>query len=84
MTGANLARAMQLSAPTVHEMLGRLERDGYIARDEERTIEFTPSGREHAGLLVSRHRMIERFLTDVVGVPCGRGPRGGGAPGARG
>jgi DtxR family transcriptional regulator, iron-dependent repressor len=69
MTGANLARAMQLSAPTVHEMLGRLERDGYIGRDQERTIEFTPSGREHAGLLVSRHRMIERFLTDVVGVP---------------
>ncbi|HEY8867236.1 MAG TPA: metal-dependent transcriptional regulator, partial [Solirubrobacteraceae bacterium] len=25
MTGANLARAMQLSAPTVHEMIGRLE-----------------------------------------------------------
>jgi DtxR family Mn-dependent transcriptional regulator len=69
MTGANLSRAMRLSAPTVHEMLGRLERDGYIARDEERTIEFTPSGREHAERLVSRHRMIERFLTDVVGVP---------------
>src|SRR2546429_8481671 len=69
MTGANLSRAMQLSAPTVHEMLGRLERDGYIARDAERTIVFTPSGREHAELLVSRHRMIERFLTDVVGVP---------------
>jgi DtxR family Mn-dependent transcriptional regulator len=69
MTGANLARAMQLSAPTVHEMLGRLERDGYIARNAERTIEFTEQGREHAGQLVSRHRMIERFLTDVVGVP---------------
>ncbi len=69
MTGANLARAMQLSAPTVHEMLGRLERDGYIARNAERMIEFTPSGREHAEEIVSRHRMIERFLTDVVGVP---------------
>jgi DtxR family transcriptional regulator, iron-dependent repressor len=69
MTGANLARAMQLSAPTVHEMLGRLERDGYIARDSDRTIEFTPSGRAHAESIVSRHRMIERFLTDVVGVP---------------
>ena len=69
MTGANLARAMQLSAPTVHEMLGRLERDGYIARNAERMIEFTPSGREHAEQIVSRHRMIERFLTDVVGVP---------------
>ena len=69
MTGANLARAMQLSAPTVHEMLGRLERDGYIARSADRTIEFTEQGREHAERLVSRHRMIERFLTDVVGVP---------------
>src|SRR5579875_1196623 len=69
MTGANLARAMQLKAPTVHEMLGRLERDGYIERDAERTIRFTDAGREHAERLVSRHRMIERFLTDVVGVP---------------
>src|SRR5579884_1350495 len=69
MPGANLARAMQLSAPTVHEMLGRLERDGYISRKEDRTIEFTAEGREHAERLVSRHRMIERFLTDVVGVP---------------
>jgi len=69
MTGANLARAMQLSAPTVHEMLARLERDGYIARNAERTISFTDEGREHAERLVSRHRMIERFLTDVVGVP---------------
>src|SRR3954469_3704043 len=69
MTRANLARAMQLSAPTVHEMLGRLERDGYVQRNSERTIECTPGGRDHAEQLVSRHRMIERFLTDVVGVP---------------
>ncbi len=69
MTGANLSRAMQLSAPTVHEMLGRLQRDGYIVRDADRAIDFTPSGREHAQRIVSRHRMIERFLTDVVGVP---------------
>jgi DtxR family transcriptional regulator, Mn-dependent transcriptional regulator len=69
MTAANLARAMRLSAPTVHEMLGRLERDGYIVRDSERVIDFTPSGRSHAEHVVSRHRMIERFLTDVVGVP---------------
>jgi len=69
MTGANLARAMQLSAPTVHEMLGRLERDGYVTRDEERTISFTEDGRRHAEEITSRHRLIERFLTDVVGVP---------------
>src|SRR3984957_8857496 len=70
MTGANVARAMQLSAPTVHEMLRRLERDGYIHRGGSgREIEVTDSGREHAERVVGRHRMIERFLTDVVGVP---------------
>jgi DtxR family transcriptional regulator, iron-dependent repressor len=69
MTGANLSRAMQLSAPTVHEMLRRLEKDGYIARNAERTIAFTEDGRRHAERIVGRHRMIERFLTDVVGVP---------------
>src|SRR6201996_2916676 len=69
MTGANLARAMQVSAPTVHEMLGRLERHGYIDRSSGRRIAFTDTGREHAERIVGRHRMIERFLTDVVGVP---------------
>ena len=69
MTGANLARAMRLSAPTVHEMLGRLERDGYIERTSGRGVAFTESGRVNAEQIVGRHRMIERFLTDVVGVP---------------
>jgi DtxR family Mn-dependent transcriptional regulator len=69
MTGANLARAMQLSAPTVHEMLGRLERDGYVTRGENRLVAFTEEGRRHAEEITSRHRLIERFLTDVVGVP---------------
>jgi len=69
MTGANVARAMQLSAPTVHEMIGRLERDGYITRAGDRTISFTDSGREHAEDMVRRHRLIERFLTDVLDIP---------------
>ena len=69
MTGANVARAMQLSPPTVHEMVGRLERDGYITRASDRAISFTASGAEHAEGIVRRHRLIERFLTDVLGVP---------------
>ena len=69
MTGANVARAMQLSAPTVHEMVGRLERDGYITRGGDKAISFTDSGLEHAEEIVRRHRLIERFLTDVLGIP---------------
>jgi len=69
MTGANVARAMQLSAPTVHEMVGRLERDGYVIRGQDRVIAFTAEGAVHAEGIVRRHRLIERFLTDVLGVP---------------
>jgi len=69
MTGANIARAMQLSAPTVHEMVGRLERDGYITRSTSKAISFTDSGLATATDIVTKHRLIERYLTDVVGVP---------------
>src|ERR671917_2481271 len=69
MTGANVARAMQLSAPTVHEMIGRLERDGYVTRGADKALTFTANGRDHAEAIVRRHRLIERFLTDVLGIP---------------
>lgn len=69
MTGANVARAMQVSAPTVHEMVGRLENDGYITRRADKSIEFTETGLEHAEGIVRRHRLIERFLTDVFDIP---------------
>ena len=68
-TGANIARALQLSPPTVHEMIGRLERDGYVVRADDKSLEFTEEGRGHAEKIVRRHRMIERFLTDVLGIP---------------
>jgi DtxR family Mn-dependent transcriptional regulator len=68
-TGANIARAMQVSAPTVHEMIGRLEGDGYVTRSADKTLEFTESGRDHAAGIVRRHRLIERFLTDVFDIP---------------
>ena len=68
-TGANIARAMRLSAPTVHEMVGRLEADGYVRKTASKALEFTPEGLDHAASVVRRHRMIERFLTDVLGIP---------------
>ena len=68
-TGANIARAMQVSAPTVHEMIGRLEGDGYVTRAQDKSLEFTDIGRDHASQIVRRHRLIERFLTDVFDIP---------------
>jgi DtxR family transcriptional regulator, Mn-dependent transcriptional regulator len=69
MTAANVARAMQVSAPTVHEMVGRLTDDGYVTRRDDKSLAFTGDGRAHAEQIVRRHRLIERFLTDVLGIP---------------
>jgi DtxR family Mn-dependent transcriptional regulator len=69
MTAANVARAMQISAPAVHEMIGRLERDDYITRASDKVISFTAAGERQAAEIVRRHRLIERFLTDVLGIP---------------
>ncbi len=68
-TGANIARAMQLSPPTVHEMVKRLETDGYVTRSEDKILQLTDNGRAEAEQITRRHRMIERFLTDVLGIP---------------
>jgi DtxR family Mn-dependent transcriptional regulator len=67
--GANIARAMQLSPPTVHEMIGRLEDDGYVERADDKSLTFTEKGRQEAEAISRRHRLIERFLTDVLGIP---------------
>ncbi|MCK9248413.1 MAG: metal-dependent transcriptional regulator [Solirubrobacteraceae bacterium] len=69
LTAANVARAMLLSAPTVHEMVRRLEADGLITRDARKRIAFTDHGLQVAESVVSRHRLVERFLTDVLGIP---------------
>ena len=68
-TGANIARAMKVSPPTVHEMIGRLEADGYVTRGSDKALAFTDDGREQATQIVRRHRLIERFLTDVFDIP---------------
>ena len=64
-----MARAMQVSAPTVHEMIGRLEADEYVTRDPDKSLAFTETGMAHASQIVRRHRLIERFLTDVFDIP---------------
>lgn len=69
LTGANIAKAMQLSPPTVHEMIKRLEKDGYVTRGADKILHLTVEGRAEAEQITRRHRMIERFLTDVLGIP---------------
>ena len=69
MTGANIARAMQLSPPTVHEMIGRLVDDGYVEPHRRQIARLHRLRARARDPHRPRHRMIERFLTDVLGIP---------------
>jgi len=40
-----------------------------VTRGADKVLAFTDNGREHAEGVVRRHRLIERFLTDVLGIP---------------
>lgn len=66
--GARLADKFDVSAPTVTEMLKRLVKAGYIEMDSKRHITLTEAGFEAAEAVLRRHRLTERFLTDMLGM----------------
>ncbi len=66
--GARLAEKFQVKAPTVTEMLQRLEKAGYITMDSHRHIALTSQGVELAESVLRRHRLTERFLVDMLGM----------------
>ena len=63
--GARLAEQLGVAPPSVTEMLGRLRREGLVG--SEKRIRLTDDGLAVARALVSRHRLVERFLVDVLG-----------------
>lgn len=66
--GARLAEKFAVSAPTVTEMLKRLVRDGYVEMDNKRQVTLTEAGIRAAESVLRRHRLTERFLTDMLGM----------------
>ena len=64
---ARIAERLGRSAPSVSEMLDRLEGEGYLQRSG-RLVELTPSGEAVATKVVRRHRLAERLLVDVIGL----------------
>ena len=65
---ARLAEHLGHSAPTVSETVRRLRADGYIDIDG-RVLQLTDAGRERAESVVRKHRLAERFLLEVIGIP---------------
>lgn len=66
--GARLAEIIGVSRPTVTATLRRMTRDGLIKQDEKKQVELTKKGYTIADTLQRRHRIIERWLTDTLGL----------------
>ena len=64
---ARIADRLEVSRPAVSEMVKRLEKEGLVTSDDH-VILLTDDGRELATSVVRRHRLAERFLTDVLGL----------------
>jgi len=65
---ARLVERLKLSAAAVSETVNRLEENGFVKLQEDRSIHLTPEGRQLATSIVRRHRLAERLLTDVIGL----------------
>ncbi|MGH1502087.1 MAG: metal-dependent transcriptional regulator [Acidimicrobiales bacterium] len=64
---ARIAERLEVSRPAVSEMIRRLADEGLVdVVDNE--IVLTKQGRELATTMVRRHRLAERFLTDILGL----------------
>jgi DtxR family transcriptional regulator, Mn-dependent transcriptional regulator len=66
--GARVAKHMGISAPAVTEQVQRLTRGGYVKVGRGKALALTPKGREIAEVMARRHRLLERWLTDKLGL----------------
>lgn len=63
---SDLANVLHVSAPAVTRMVQRLKNAGYLEHEPYRGICLTPAGEQEALLAIRRHRLVERFLVDVM------------------
>src|SRR5690606_34613629 len=61
---ARIAERLEVSRPAVSEMIRRLESEGIV--ETGGTITLTEAGQSIAERVVRRHRLAERFLTDIL------------------
>jgi DtxR family Mn-dependent transcriptional regulator len=65
---ARLSKMLHVSPPTVTATLRRLLRDGLVRFGPRKEVLLTPKGKETSEQLIRRHRLVERWLTDVLGM----------------
>jgi DtxR family Mn-dependent transcriptional regulator len=64
----DLASALDVAPASVTEMLHKLSEQGYVKHAPYKGVALKPKGRKIATKVLRKHRLLERFLADFVGI----------------
>lgn len=64
---ARIAERLNVSRPAVSEMVHKMQDEGLVVA-RSGAVKLTSAGRKLAERVVRRHRVAERFLTDILGI----------------
>ena len=68
-TAQRLAEALDISSPSVTNMVKRLHELGLARHTRYHGVELTESGQQVALEVIRHHRLLELYLVDVLGFP---------------
>ncbi len=64
---SDLGQELEVSKPTVHDMVKRLESQGWVDYQRYKPLKLTKEGEKMAALVIRKHRLAEMFLVQVMG-----------------
>ena len=65
---ADLAKRLNVSPPSVTQMIKRLADEGLVKHQPYKGTALTGAGVAHAQKVVRKHRLLERFFHDILGM----------------
>ena len=63
-----ISKRLSVAPASVTEMLGKLSDDGYVNYQPYQGVTLTPKGFKVAEKMARKHRLLERFLHDMLGI----------------
>jgi DtxR family Mn-dependent transcriptional regulator len=63
----DLSKEMNVSAPTVNNMIKKLQDKGWVAYQKYKPIKLTKDGAQQAATIIRKHRLTEMFLVKIMG-----------------
>ena len=63
-----IAEVLEIAPPSVTEMLYQLHSDGLVTHERYKGAAMTPQGKKIAKKILLKHHLIEKFITDTLGV----------------